>query len=107
MASQWSINEGDFGDVKELDIQDENGNPKDLSGKSAAVIVWSESPDNILFTATAVVVVPETGGKVQWTTGSADAATLDAGSYVAGVRVYQAGVYQKTYQVALLVSANA
>ncbi|GEM_PF-2396335 len=107
MASQWSINEGDFGDVKELDIQDENGNPKDLTGKSAVVLVWSESPDNVLFTATAVVATPETGGKVQWTTGANDAAKLETGSYVAGVRVYQAGVYQKTYQVPLLVSANA
>lgn len=107
MASQWSINEGDFGDVKELDIQDENGNPKDLSGKSASVIVWSESPDNVLFTAAAVIATPETDGKVQWTTGSADAAKLEAGSYIAGVRIFQAGAYQKTYQVPLLVSANA
>ena len=94
MAS-WVIREGSVGIERSAYLENQDGDPLDLTGLTATLKVWTDDPDNPILTTLMTVIEPLLGF-VKWTISVSDSAKLPAGTYLAEIELTSPGYIDST-----------
>lgn len=106
--TNWFLYQGDTFAVKDAVLLNEDLTPVDLTGLTASLKVWKNTPFSVYFSGIGISVdYPPTKGEVSWIVGSNDGALLNPGSYVAEVQLSDITGYVATFQIPLVVAPSA